>query len=84
MKKAIQATLKYKCSTNKNSENKTIAVLQVLNPGVNGKTEANGTLDSFEHDDLLLNDAVVKRINEDLTRDDLLQRCLGTKTIMNH
>lgn len=46
-----------------------------------------GTLDTFKHDDLPLNDVIVKGIkliNEDLTRDDLLQRCLGANTQNNN
>ncbi|XP_032681250.1 uncharacterized protein LOC116848839 [Odontomachus brunneus] len=51
------------------------------------KAEAAGTLNTFTHDKIPLNDEVlnvIRPIYEDLTTDDLLQRCLGSFTQHNN
>ncbi|GIY08120.1 uncharacterized protein CDAR_429331 [Caerostris darwini] len=50
------------------------------------KCEAKGTLETFEHPSALDDEAqeILKPIYEDLTADDLLERCLGSNTQNNN
>lgn len=78
MKKAIWATFLHKCSTNTNPQH------MYCPKGENSwckwrVAEAQGTLDTFEHDPSLDSEVqkAIKPVYEELSNDDLLQRCVG-------
>lgn len=82
MKKAIWATYYHKNSTDEKPQH------MYCPSGSDSwckwrKAEANNTLQNFSHDQVSLNDTVlkvIKPIYESLSSDDLLERCLGAAT----
>jgi len=86
MKKEIWATFYHKCSTDENPQHQNC-------PAGEGswckwrQAEATSLLDQFHHEKAPLSkevQAVVKPIYEDLSKDDLLTRCLGAETQNNN
>ncbi|XP_014472349.1 PREDICTED: uncharacterized protein LOC106743225 isoform X2 [Dinoponera quadriceps] len=86
MKKEVWATFYHKCSTDENPQHQNC-------PAGEGswckwrQAEAKSTLDQFHHEKAPLSkevQAVVKSIYEDLSKDDLLTRCLGAETQNNN
>lgn len=86
MKQEIWETFFHKCSTDENPQH------QNCPAGEDSwckwrKAEAKGELDSFHHEKAPLTEevqTVIKPIYEDLSRDDLLNRCLGAETQNNN
>lgn len=78
MKNDIWATLQHKLSTDENPQHEKCS----LSWCAWKKAEAEGTLDSFEHKPPMSEEvfSAIKPIYEDLSRDDLLLRCLGGYT----
>lgn len=78
MRKEIWATLYHKLSTDKKPQH------DKCPPGVNSwctwqKAKAENSLDTYEHKPALSTEVfnAIKPVYEDLTRDELLERCLG-------
>lgn len=86
MKKAIWATYHHKSSTDENPQH------IYCPPGSDSwckwrRAEANGTLNSYTHEQAPLNDKILqllKPIYEILSDDQLLERCLGAETQNNN
>lgn len=85
MKNAVWATFYHKCSTDKNPQHKYCPTGSTSSCSWR-RAEAEGTLNDYTHDAPLTDKVqeIIKPIYENLSNDELLERCLGGNTQNNN